>query len=94
MLSTNDTRKPKRRAKRRPCRRIPVTLWLLPDVYKRVVGVQNARRLKTTQDVFRDGFKIIEAITKQEGNGYEISLLARKGKKEFVIHFALDTVIH
>jgi hypothetical protein len=90
--TSRQLQKPK--SKRRPSRRISVTIWLLPDVYRRVVGVKNTRKLNTPQDVFRDGFRLLEMITKYDGDGSTISILVKKGRKEIEVQFFLETTKH
>jgi hypothetical protein len=82
MLSTQPSRKLQnqtKKGKRRPSKRIMVILDLLPDVYKRVVSVQHTRELLSVQDVFVDGFRLIEYITKEQAEGWDASIRLDNG---------------
>jgi hypothetical protein len=95
MLATHEQKQlrtgvKKQRSKRRPSRRIPVTLWLLPEVYRRVVSIQYTRKLGSVEDVFREGFRLLEFITEKEVAGWTVKCLLEKPGSKAVATFILE----
>jgi hypothetical protein len=41
-------------------RRIPVLIWLLPEVFQRAVILMEKMRLQSISEVFREGFLLLE----------------------------------